>query len=275
MNSATDPTTPGGPGPGGDARPPGSGAGPGSPAAPSPAPHATRRRPTDAASWGRVDDDGTVYVRTADGERQVGQWPDGDPGGGARLLRPQYDALVFEVELLEQRVGRGRAAARTRPPARSSRCAATVAEAQAVGDLDGLEPGSTRWPALIATQREQRREERAQKRRGGQGREGADRRRGRAARRRATTGATAPNRMRELLDEWKALPRLEKSADDALWRRFSTARTTYTRRRKSHFAELNEKREGARVVKEKLVKEAEALAGVDRVGPDRPATTAT
>ncbi len=51
--------------------------------------------------------------------------------------------------------------------------------------------------------------------------------------------------MRDLLDEWKALPRLEKPVDDALWRRFSTARTTYTRRRKAHFAELNEKREGA------------------------------
>ncbi len=76
--------------------------------------------------------------------------------------------------------------------------------------------------------------------------------------------------MRQLLDEWKALPRLEKSVDDALWRRFSTARTTYTRRRKSHFAELNEKREGARVVKERLAVEAEALADLDRVGRRPP-----
>jgi hypothetical protein len=68
------------------------------------------------------------------------------------------------------------------------------------------------------------------------------------------------NRLREILDRWKALPRLEKSVDDALWRRFSTARTTYTRRRKAHFADLNEKRDDARVVKEKLATEAEALA---------------
>ena len=34
------------------------------------------------------------------------------------------------------------------------------------------------------------------------------------------------NRLRELLEEWKALPRLDKSADDALWRRFSTATPT-------------------------------------------------
>ena len=29
--------------------------------------------------WGRVSEDGSVYVRTAEGERKVGQWPDGDP----------------------------------------------------------------------------------------------------------------------------------------------------------------------------------------------------
>ena len=55
-------------------------------------------------------------------------------------------------------------------------------------------------------------------------------------------------------------PRIDKPSDDALWHRFSSARTTYTRRRKQHFAELNERREGARVAKEKLVAEAEELA---------------
>ena len=79
------------------------------------------------------------------------------------------------------------------------------------------------------------------------------------------------NRLRDLLDEWKALPRIDRASDDALWQRFSSARTTYTRRRKAHFAEQDEKREGARVVKERLVKEAEALSDLDRVGPDRRA----
>jgi hypothetical protein len=66
--------------------------------------------------------------------------------------------------------------------------------------------------------------------------------------------------MRELLDEWKALPRIDRSSDDALWRRFSTARTAYTRRRKAHFAEQHEKRDAARAIKERLADEAESLA---------------
>ena len=81
--------------------------------------------------------------------------------------------------------------------------------------------------------------------------------------------------MRELLDEWKALPRIDRSSDDALWRRFSTARTAYTRRRKAHFAEQHEKRDAARGVKERLAVEAEELADLHRLGADRRPATAT
>ncbi|MCW2594799.1 MAG: uncharacterized protein JWP39_687, partial [Jatrophihabitans sp.] len=28
--------------------------------------------------WGRIDEDGTVYVRTTDGERAIGSWQAGD-----------------------------------------------------------------------------------------------------------------------------------------------------------------------------------------------------
>ncbi len=73
--------------------------------------------------------------------------------------------------------------------------------------------------------------------------------------------------MRVLLDEWKALPRIDRASDDALWRRFSSARTSYTRRRKAHFAEQHEKRDGARVVKERLAVEAESLASSTDWGP--------
>jgi len=34
---------------------------------------------TASDAWGRVADDGTVYVRTAEGERVVGSWQAGSP----------------------------------------------------------------------------------------------------------------------------------------------------------------------------------------------------
>ena len=65
----------------------------------------------------------------------------------------------------------------------------------------------------------------------------------------------------------RASPASTSPPTTRLWHRFSAARTTYTRRRKQHFAELNEKREGARVIKEKLVVEAEELATSTEWGP--------
>ena len=75
------------------------------------------------------------------------------------------------------------------------------------------------------------------------------------------------NRLCDMIAEWKSLPRLDRATDDALWHRFSSARTTYTRRRKAQFAQQNEQREAARVIKEKLVTEAEALASSTDWGP--------
>ena len=54
--------------------------------------------------WGRVDDDGTVYVRTSEGERVVGSWQAGAPEEALAFFKRKYDALVTEVELLETRL---------------------------------------------------------------------------------------------------------------------------------------------------------------------------
>ena len=75
------------------------------------------------------------------------------------------------------------------------------------------------------------------------------------------------NRFRALLEEWKALPRIDRATDDALWHRFSSARTTYTRRRKAQFAEQSVKWDAARATKEKIIAEARELADSTDWGP--------
>ena len=208
--------------------------------------------------WGRVDADGTVYVRTAEGERAVGQYPEGTPEEALAFFVNRYDQLVFEVEQLERRVH----AAKSSPDEALTAVKtvrAKVAEANAVGDLASLSARLDALTPLIAAQREVRKAERAAK--------SAE---AKAAKERLVTEAeqlaqsndwrNGANRLRDLLEQWKALPRIDRASDDALWRRFSTARTAYTRHRKAHFAELNEKREGAKSIKERLVTEAEALA---------------
>jgi hypothetical protein len=253
-------------------RPPGAAPRPGpaptatpTPAAPpAPEPSSAPSGPP-ASDWGRVDHEGTVFVRTADGERAVGQMPDATPAEALAFFTKRYDDLVFEVELLERRIGAG-----TLSPDEAASSVrqvhGTLRDAQAVGDLASLDARLDALTATIGQQRKQRQADRARKLE--EARSDKQRIADEAERlSQANDWRNGANRMRQLLDEWKALPRLEKSVDDALWRRFSTARTTYTRRRKSHFSELNEKRDEARVVKEKLVVEAEALADSTEWGP--------
>lgn len=215
--------------------------------------------------WGRVDDDGTVYVKTGEGERSVGQYPEGTPEEALKFFTERYAALAFEVDLLEQRIKSGVLSPEEAVESVKT-VTAQVTDANAVGDLISL---TTRLEALtpvIDTQREARKVEKAQ----------------RSAESRAAKEAiveeaeklaesndwrNGANRLRELLDQWKVLPRIDRSSDDGLWRRFSTARTAYTRRRKSHFAEEHEKRDGARSTKERLATEAEALSGSTEWGP--------
>lgn len=215
--------------------------------------------------WGRIDDEGTVYVRTHEGERPVGQWPDGDPIEAMAFYTRRFDGLRLEVELLEKRIAGG-----ALNPEEATQSVTTVREAvsgaQAVGDLDALSARLDALQPAISAQREARKVARAAK--------VAKARDAKTAIAERSEKIAAGNDwrggadlLREMLDEWKALPRLDKAVDDELWHRFSGARTTYTRRRKAHFAEQSEKRAEAQKTKERLVREAEALTGSTDWGP--------
>lgn len=215
--------------------------------------------------WGRVDDDGTVFVTTADGERSVGQYPEGTPEEALRFFTERYDALAFEVELLDQRIKSG--VLSPEEALESVRTVqAQVTDANAVGDLAALTTRLESLSPVIEGQREVRKAEKAQ--RSAESRVNKEKIVAEAEKlAEGNDWRNGANRLRELLDEWKALPRIDRASDDALWRRFSTARTSYTRRRKSHFAEQHEKRDAARTIKDRLAAEAEGLADSTDWGP--------
>jgi hypothetical protein len=211
------------------------------------------------AAFGRVDSDGTVFVRTPDGERAVGQVPDVPPEEALAFFVKRYEALELEVSLLERRIASG---ALSPDDALSSvtKVRESLVDAHAVGDLTGLSARLDALGPVIANQRANRKAERAKQNEETKARKEqfvveAEK----LAQSNDWRGGV--NRFRSLLDEWKALPRLDRTTDDELWHRFSSARTTYTRRRKAHFAQQAEQRDAAQKVKEKLVVEAEALAG--------------
>lgn len=223
---------------------------------------------SDAAGpidFGRVEADGTVYVRTAEGERMVGQVPDVDPSEALAFFTRRFDSLETEVSLIEARVASG---ALSPDEARKSIGAArkNISTANAVGDLDGLLARLDALAPALAQAQEVRKAERA--RVNDQTRLAKEAMVAEAEKlAEGTDWRGGVNRFRSLLEEWKALPRIDRATDDDLWHRFSSARTTYTRRRKSQFAEQSERRDSAKRVKEQIIEEARELATSTDWGP--------
>jgi hypothetical protein len=222
-------------------------------------------RVVTAEQWGRVDPDGTVWVRTADGERAVGQYPGATEEEALAYFARKYDDLAAQVSLLEQRIRAGQISPNDAEQGQH-KLEHQVREANAVGDLDAL---LRRLEALAPLAQERRAE--AQRARQ-QARERAlSLRNAVVAEAESIASADAEripwkvsgDRLRELFEEWRRLQRdarLDKHAEDELWKRFSHARTTFDRKRRHYFGALDEQRAQARAVKEEIVAEAEALA---------------
>jgi hypothetical protein len=208
--------------------------------------------------WGRVDDDGTVYVRTATGERVVGSWQAGSPDDAMAFYRRKYEGLVLEVDLLEHRIKETDLSPKD-AAASIERVRSAIDGAAAVGDLDSLLQRVDGLTGLVEARRVEYRAARAQ------AQEEA-----RAAKERIVAEAeeiaasmnwrVGAERLRVLVTEWKNTARIDRKTDDELWHRLSRARSSFSKRRKAHFATLEVEREDARTRKEKIVGEAESLA---------------
>jgi Domain of Unknown Function (DUF349) len=214
---------------------------------------------TGSHPWGRVADDGTVYVRTADGERVVGIWQAGSPDEALEFFTRRYESLATEVSLLERRIAGtdlGPGQARTT----IARLHVAIGEAKCVGDLDGLK----RRLDALSEQADQRNAEHKAARERARGEAVELKERIVAEAERVAADAThwksGGERLAELLDEWKAAPHGDRQAEAALWKRMSVARSAFAKRRKAYFATLEQEREEIRDRKQQLVLQAEELA---------------
>ncbi|HEX6854202.1 MAG TPA: DUF349 domain-containing protein [Streptosporangiaceae bacterium] len=221
---------------------------------------------TASDPWGRVDDDGTVYVKTAEGERVVGSWQAGSPAEALAFFQRKYLSLETEVSLLEQRIS-----TTDLSPAQAkstiTRLLDSVACANCVGDLDGLRGRLEALTGLVDHRREENKAAREQARSDAQERKTKIVEEAERIAAEATHWKISGERMRQLLEEWKAAPRADRATETVLWKRLSAARNAFTKRRKAYFASLEDEREAARSRKEQLVTEAEALSGSTDWGP--------
>jgi hypothetical protein len=215
--------------------------------------------PSDPYQFGRVDDDGTVWLISAAGERIIGSWQAGDPEAAFAHFGRRFDDVSTEITLMEERLATGTGDAR-KIKAHASELAETLPTACVLGDIDALASRLTTLlehaEATVTADKSRREEHRAAQtaRKEALAAEAEDL----AAN--STHWKIAGDRLRAILDEWKTISGLDRKVDDALWKRYSAAREGFNRRRGAHFAELDRERSGVRQSKERLCERAEELS---------------
>ena len=217
------------------------------------------------SEWGRIAEDGTVYVKVEDGERAVGSWQAGTPEEGLAHFGRRFEVLSTEVALLEQRLRSG--VGDPQQVAQSAnRLKETVPTAAAVGDLAALERRVDALLAKTADAVEAGKAKKAEARA-----QAAEVKAALAQEAETLSGSsewkTAGERLRTLGDDWKRLPHLDRKGEDELWQRIAAARKRFTERRTKHFAALEEQRGVSQERKEKLIKEADSLTSSTEWGP--------
>lgn len=230
-------------------------------ATPSPAP-----RPTmgphgthgDPSQFGRIEEDGTVVLITRNGERVIGSWQAGSAEAGLAHYAQRFTDLETEVELLESRLKAHPDDART-IRASASALRDSLGSATVIGDVDDLDSRLARLMDASVEAGEEAQQRRQEHRALAIARKEELAEEAEAIAADSTDWKKAGDRLREILEEWKTIRGIDRSTDDALWKRYSRARDSFNRRRGAHFAELDRQRAAARRTKEELVARAEEI----------------
>lgn len=211
--------------------------------------------------WGRIAEDGTVYVRVADGERAIGSWQAGSPDEGLAFYTRRYDDLAAEVSVLEARITTPSVDPRT-VAATAAKLKESLATASVIGDLADLDRRLDGVLAQVETRRAAIAESRA-----AAATAAAERKRGlvdEAQRLSTSTDWRATgDRFRAIVDDWKKIRGVDRKTDSELWEQLSAARREFDKRRRTHFADLDKQRTQSAERKEQLAAEAEKLADSD------------
>ncbi|MCC3271353.1 DUF349 domain-containing protein [Arthrobacter zhangbolii] len=229
----------------------------------APAAHSTPL--AEAARFARVEEDGHVFLLVDGEEFPVGQFPDASKDEALAYFVRKYDDAASQLLLLEQRIQVKAPAADIRKTLKH--LAQQIAERKMVGDVLALD---ARVESLETALKEAEAAERAEAE--------AIKARELAAREAIVAEAeeiaakdpasiqwkTSSNRMNELFDAWKSAqkngPRLGRSAEDSLWKRFRSARTVFDRHRRAYFSQLDSENASAKSAKEALIARAEELS---------------
>lgn len=219
----------------------------------------------DPSAFGRVAEDGTVYVKTSHGERAVGSYPGKSAEEALSYFVRKFEALASEVALLAARIKSG-AMVPDDALAAVNKLREQVAALNGVGDLETLAQSVEQIPNLIEGHKAAYEAKQAAEKVAKEAKRAAALEIKEKLVAEAESLALSENwkatseRLKVLLDEWKAAPRLDKKSDADLWKRFSSSRNKFDKRRRTHFAKLEADSAVVVTRKQEIITEALALA---------------
>lgn len=217
-----------------------------------------------SSSFGRVDENGNVFVTDNGTERLIGSQPTMSHDDSLAFYIKRYDDLAATVRLLEQRQ---KAKADPKSIAKSAtKTLEDLANAAAVGDLESLRArlnvilGSLS-EALAAAEAERAVEiEKALAQREAIATEAEKIAAGDPQK---TNYKNSSAKMSELFEKWQSLQKngvkVSKSKADAIWARFSKARNTFESNKRAYFSTQDQMVKASKNAKLELVTKAEAL----------------
>ena len=214
---------------------------------------------TSSTDFGRVENDGTVLVKMPDGsEKQVGQWAAGDPNDGLAFYIRKYHEIENELSLALQRLkeGKGNADAVFKL---IERVKTSLETPNFVGDISILSTKIEELQVLAAVKKAEFSAAKAI------AKEKAMEKRKLLVEEaekliNSKQWKVTTQRFKEIVEEWKKLPHGAKSEEQALWKRFSAARSAFDKTRRQYFATLESGRKEASKIKSEIVTQAKAIA---------------
>ncbi|MFT9397061.1 MAG: DUF349 domain-containing protein [Bifidobacterium psychraerophilum] len=218
-----------------------------------------------AKTFGRVDDQGNVFVNENGTERIVGQFPNAEGTEALDLYAHRYLDLKAKLDLFEARLKSSEIKAREIDESIKS-LHEEIAEPQVVGDIPALNSALE----AITVEADKKKQELAAARRSAM--EKAIKERTAIVEKAenlaaslgdSTNWRSTADKFRSLFDQWqqhqRANVRIDKTDADALWKRFSSARTEFNQARRKWAQNRDAEQSKAKQLKEEIIAEADAI----------------
>lgn len=218
-----------------------------------------------AEAFGRVDENGTVFIKEGDDEREVGQFPGASADEALNLYARRYLDLKAKFDLFATRLSSASIKAHEIDESIKS-LGDDLAHAEVVGDIAALKTQLASLNERAAAKKD----ELAKARKDALAKAIKERTAivEEAEALTASLGETTnwrstADKFRSLFDKWQQHQRttihIDKPTADALWKRFSAARTTFNQRRRKWAQARDASREETKAAKEAIIKEAESI----------------